>query len=1062
MKISELENIVMKNSSKINITRGQELSKNKFFDIDIRKVDEFYNIYGTFKSNDSLKRCKPHLRIDLKNKKVVFTKCSCSIFEENDLDGRIYMCEHLTAAGMKFIQSIKKRLKAKHKISERPDKKIIKELKDIYETINIDNMKIYNEKEKININISLKQAKEEKENLFYVSMQMGNSIMYTINNIKECIFAIKDKKEYSIGKGFIYNYEKYYFSKEDEKALDYLYEFLMISSDENKNFIKIHSNILRKFLENFNGRQIKFTYNYQNYTSKILKNDLPLSFTMKKINGEYIITTKKVFPVPLNNSMDLFLYDRNIYIPSFEQINLYRVLYENLKKNNKIVLKSDISDEEFNILNKVITSISQNVFYDEAVIEKINEGLKIEFNFSRENGKSICRVSIKSSVLEMDYCQALKINNDNMNVSKKLNEIERILNRYRFYCRNEVFQFLGNDEEYYEFLKSGMNKIGEAGNVFTDIDCSKYFKLNNGNFKEFSIRKNSKGKFDFHMGLENIQSYELNHIAQAYKEKKSFIKLENDTFVNLESSEIENVMKIIDTLNLDITRGADKFELSFNKLYYLKDKIENGKIYSENKDRLLKLFDSIENMKDKIYEVPEKLKCTLRQYQKEGYEWFRNLKSLGLGGILGDEMGLGKTIQTIAFLASQEEGTSIVIVPTSLLYNWNEEFRKFAPDLRVGIVHGEINERKKIIGNYFDYNVILTTYGTLKNDAESYMGIEFNNMILDEGQNIKNHKAQITGIIKNLNALNRFILTGTPIENNLEELWSLFDFIMPGYLYSNSEFKNKFVRNDSNIDELKILIKPYILRRTKKEAIFDMPQKHEEKVLVEMPEQQKNIYYGFVNKIQENIKADNEKSVSSITIFSYLTKLRELCLHPGLIDEEYKGESGKFNKVIELIKESNGKDKILLFSQFTKALKKLSIKFDIENIPYCYLDGNTKAAERIKIVEEFNNNEEKRVFLISLKAGGTGLNLTSANTVIHLDPWWNPSIEDQATDRAHRIGQKNNVKVIKLITKGTIEEKIILLQDDKRNIINDVLTNELNDSSVLTSITNDELMELLK
>ena len=249
------------------------------------------------------------------------------------------------------------------------------------------------------------------------------------------------------------------------------------------------------------------------------------------------------------------------------------------------------------------------------------------------------------------------------------------------------------------------------------------------------------------------------------------------------------------------------------------------------------------------------------------------------------------------------------------------------------------------------------------------------------------------------------------------------------------------------------------MRRTKKEVAEEMPEKYEKTVLVKMPKEQKSIYDLFIKNIHDKIK---DEEVNNMAIFSYITRLRQICLDPSLVNSDYNGDSGKYNEVLKIINSNIGKSKILLFSQFTSALKKLSVILDNEEIQYCYLDGSISSVNRMKLVDEFNSSQEKRVFLISLKAGGTGLNLTSANTVIHLDPWWNPSIEDQATDRAHRIGQKNNVEVIKLIAEGTIEEKILLLQEDKRAMINDVLTNELNDSNVLNLIKNTELIYLLK
>ena len=426
-----------------------------------------------------------------------------------------------------------------------------------------------------------------------------------------------------------------------------------------------------------------------------------------------------------------------------------------------------------------------------------------------------------------------------------------------------------------------------------------------------------------------------------------------------------------------------------------------------------------------------------------------------MGGILADEMGLGKTVQTISFLLSKKDKMSIVINPTALIYNWKAEFEKFANDLNIGIVHGNKIEREKVLSNINNYDVILTTYGTYKNDIDKYENINFDYCIIDEAQNIKNPDSIITKNIKNINAKVKFALTGTPIENNLLELWSIFDFIMPGYLYNKSKFKNIFINNDKNVIELKKLIKPFILRRSKKEVIKELPDKIEQDFIIELDKEHRRVYNGYVRLVKSKI-LDN--SQNNIEVLSYITKLRQLCLAPEFMVKEYAGKNSKIDVLLNILKDENDK-KILVFSQFTKVLGLIGDRLKEQKISYSYLDGKTNAKDRVKLVNEFNNNDNK-VFLISLKAGGTGLNLTSASVVIHFDPWWNPAVQDQASDRAHRIGQKNVVNVIKLIAKGTIEERVVNLQRNKKELINDIMDPTLSDSSKLKKLSKDELIEL--
>lgn len=535
------------------------------------------------------------------------------------------------------------------------------------------------------------------------------------------------------------------------------------------------------------------------------------------------------------------------------------------------------------------------------------------------------------------------------------------------------------------------------------------------------ISQSRNGYMNMKLDIEGVDSNEYREIFSSYKNNNRLYRMKNGAYLDLKDKDIEQAFKLIDILN--IYNDFDNMKIPNNKAIYLEKLIEdedlsfvNGSKYVSN---VVKKFDKV---KSKNYEVPKDLNATLRDYQVSGFEFFKTLSDYQFGGILADEMGLGKTIQTIAFLLSNKDKKSIVITPTALIYNWKNELEKFAPTLKVGLLHAAKSEREKILDNIDNYDVILTTYTTYKNDIDKYKNINFDYCIIDEAQNIKNPDAIITKAIKNVNAKVKFALTGTPIENNLMELWSIFDFIMPGYLYNKSKFKSIFVNNDKNIIELKNLIKPFILRRTKKEVITELPDKIEQKIIIDLEKEHKRAYKGYVNLITRKIKENNQ---DNITVFSYLTKLRQLCLSPELMVKNYQGKNSKLDVLINIINDSSD-EKILVFSQFTKVLEVIGKRLNEENISYSYLDGKTSAKDRVKLVEEFNTNNNK-VFLISLKAGGTGLNLTSANIVVHFDPWWNPAVEDQASDRAHRIGQKNVVNVIKLIAKGTAEERVINL-----------------------------------
>ena len=563
--------------------------------------------------------------------------------------------------------------------------------------------------------------------------------------------------------------------------------------------------------------------------------------------------------------------------------------------------------------------------------------------------------------------------------------------------------------------------------------------------------------FKLSFSIGDIDKKEYKNIFKSFKEKKRLHRLPDNNYLDLNDSNLKELLNLIDILG--VSDNIDNINIPSSKAIYLENLLSQSKLDfiqgKEYLDKITKRFNA-----NIAYKIPTELNAKLRDYQIGGFKWFKSLSHYEFGGILADEMGLGKTIQAITFILSNKNKTTIVVTPTSLIHNWKYEFEKFAPTLKVGLAHGDKRNRDKIINNYKSYDVILTTYGTIKNDLEQYRDKAFDYCIIDEAQNIKNPDALVTKSLKIINSKVKFALTGTPIENNILELWSIFDFIMPGYLYNKQKFQSIFINDEKNINELKKLINPFMLRRTKKEVIKELPDKIEKKFFIELNSEQRKIYDIYNKSVLEKIKASNH---DKITIFSYLTKLRQLCLDPGVLIQSYNGNSSKTTTLLELLKEAiEDKRKILVFSQYTTILKNISKVLEDESIKYSYLDGKTKASDRLKLVEEFNNSRDLSVFLISLKAGGTGLNITSSDLVIHFDPWWNPAVENQASDRAHRLGQENTVEVIKLIAKDTIEEKIIALQEDKKELINNIVNNDLSKSNTLSNLTKEQLIDLFK
>ena len=823
---------------------------------------------------------------------------------------------------------------------------------------------------------------------------------------------------------------------------------------------KVEPRDLRTFLTEIKLNKIKFNYDSFEFDAQILQKDLPLTFTLKIKNQQFVLTTHKQFPVSLNDNNDAYLFNWKIYLPSKNQIERYILLSEKLKKNGEILYGMNI--ENYNKLTSFLSSISSNINISEEVKAFAANFIKPEFNIYDIGDSIYCDIKVTYGNEKINILRADKSKDAITRDYKKEGKILMELEKYRFIKRSDRLLFIGGDEELFDILSRSENNLHSLGNV-TFGKGLKHRKIYDYSSIEADLQEKD-GYYNFSYGIKDVDNRELNSLLTSFKQNNRFYKTEKNNFLDFEDEGVKNFFSLVETLNINEKIEIGLIQIDRNKAIYLNEKIKSKNLQFIKGTEVLKdLENTLVNINTMDIGVPVNLNATLRQYQIDAFKWLKSLSVLGFGGILADEMGLGKTIETIAFLLfeAKENKKSIIISPTSLIYNWKAELEKFSPSLKIAIVHGEKSERLKLIETLSDYDVILTTYGTLRMDIQQYEDIIFDYCIIDEAQNIKNYLAQNTKVIKEVKAAVRFALTGTPMENNLTELWSIFDFIMPNYLYSKEVFESKFIiQREGDLEELKLLIKPFILRRTKNEVMKELPDKIEKKFIVEMTVAQKGVYKHYIKDIREKMKNDSE---GRIEVFSYLTKLRQICLDPSLVIEDYKGGSGKLKVATELIeKHINMQGKVLLFSQFTSALKKIGESLKEKGIYYYYLDGKTKPKDRIKLVNEFNSSWDTKVFLISLKAGGTGLNLTSANLVIHFDPWWNPAVEHQATDRAHRIGQRNVVEVIKLVAKGTIEEKIILLQENKKGLIDSVITGELTNSDVIGKLTKDELLGLFR
>ena len=650
-------------------------------------------------------------------------------------------------------------------------------------------------------------------------------------------------------------------------------------------------------------------------------------------------------------------------------------------------------------------------------------------------------------------------------------------------------------EKYFPFLLEESQCYGQKASddflytVMTEVipELSQYGEVQGSEqFSRYKVRPVpsiqvgigiESGLMDLSIISKDVSPEELLEILNSYRAKKKYHRLRSGDYIRFgQGSQLQSLDEMLEEIRIraEDVIGKD-VHLPMYRALYLDAMLKKHEELAANRDRTYRaLVKNFATIRDADYEIPKAQADTLRPYQAYGFKWLRTLTAAGFGGILADEMGLGKTIQAITLLQSFRDenvpGVSLIVCPASLVYNWQEEFSRFAPALSVDLIAGTAAMRKQQLSELAapDHqskpDVIITSYDLFKKDIALYEKIRFTAMFLDEAQYIKNQKAAVTKAVKAASAQYRFALTGTPVENRLAELWSIFDFLMPGFLYSYQEFSARFEtpivksKDQALSAQLRRMTAPFILRRLKTDVLKDLPEKLEEVRYTRFEEEQRKIYDGQVVRMKQMLAGIGTSGEDKLKVLSELMRIRQICCDPSLLFADYHGGSAKREACLELIQSAiGGGHRMLVFSQFTSMLALLEEDLKKEGISYLKLTGSTSKEQRIRMVREFNEGSIP-VFLISLKAGGTGLNLTGADVVIHYDPWWNIAAQNQATDRAHRIGQLNTVTVYRLIVKDSIEEKILSLQEAKRDLADSILSG---DHNAITSMSADELMALL-
>lgn len=1042
--------------------------------MNIDEKEDIISIEGTVISENLFNEYLSIIKIEKNNTNVVHTRCSCDDYMKKGLNKKNYCCKHLIALFYMALDDLCKN----YIFDQEKENSSLKVNSNNILSLLLDDNK-HKEEIKLEVYINRNKRTSEISAEFKIgTIAMSSAKLYVLKDIPQFLISYHHDIAIKYGNNFIFDKREYFFNVKDKKLIEFMEMIRSLDSNSLKNspkfiegkYMIIPSYLMREFFEKIRGHRIFLNEGFfgKVLDSEILLESPPMEFKLSIKEENFVLEYNDVLPDTFGKNRDVFLYGTTIYLPNHDfcyGISPYMKIFNNSR--TVTIPKYEENTVLLELIPKLNT-LSYNLHLSNDIRNRIvMEPVKFKFYMDREDEDILVTLKVAYGIHEFNLFHEFKQKVIYREYGKEERVIE-VLRSLGFEKHRDKFVMTYGDDFKFNFLRDKLKKLQDIGEVYYSENFKGIKSIGSKSIKS-EIKAGKHDYFEMTYKIATLNVEETANILRAFRDNLKYYKLKSGEFIDLGEDELQMFLKLLDSVAPQDLE-SENIEISNNRALFINEYIKKNKIRYIKGTKELKDISSRFNEISKLkFDEPEYLRGILRSYQKVGFNWFKTLDYLGFGGILGDEMGLGKTLQTIAFISSNSKSKSLIVAPTSLLYNWSNEFKKFAPNIKVAICNGTIEERQDIIRKYIDYDVIITTYNLLKRDLDKYENISFDYCILDEAQFIKNPYSQNAMAVKQIKCKNRFALTGTPIENSLMELWSIFDFIMPGYLYDIKRFSVRYDKrlkeSPEVIDELNNLIKPFILRRKKKDVVKELPNKIENHLMVSLAEEQKKVYSTYAkyaNELIEKKVKDFEFKKDKIEILSYITKLRQLCLDPSVVMNDYVGESGKIEALVELLHNSIEEGhRILVFSQFTSVLKNIGTRLNHEDISFNYLDGSMSSQKRIEEVNEFNNGNTP-VFLISLKAGGTGLNLTSADIVVHFDPWWNPAVEDQATDRAHRIGQKKVVEVIKIVARGSIEEKIIALQEEKRNLIGKLMDNEDYSGNTLMTLSDDEILELFK
>ena len=931
-----------------------------------------------------------------------------------------------------------------------------------------------------------------------VEFKIGNEQLTKINNLPDFFERMLNREKYKYNNVLEFIHEENAFEEQSRPLLKFLLKYAEIikyANDVNNNYAHYGRNFnvnnvvlsntgLDELFEILKGKTVEFETKTGERKIQFIDEPIDIKFILEKSDESTYCLTPNIdvygYDIFYGKNYSYFLIDNKMHkcLPKVENRNLE--LLEVYKKNytQSIIFNENNLRNFFAIVVPKIKDNFEIKNIDKEQIEKyMPKDLYVKI-FLDYNEKGYIVADVKFCYGNVEFNP---IKNVNLEITRNAIQENEVLDTFvqtGFMLDSANARLvLANDEKIYNFLSK---EIEDYMKKFEVLVAENFKKKDIKKIKIKSIGvKIENNLLDINLEDFKFNIYEIKDIINKYKLKRKFYKLKDGTYISLEkNNSLDFLENVVDNIEIDYVNPEEgTIKLPIYRAMYLEKLFkEMNNTNIQKNEYYKKMISEIEDRHIDINtKIPKKLNTELRTYQKIGYKWLKTLEQYKMGGILADDMGLGKTVQVLTVILSyiqenkEKAKNSIIVCPSSLTLNWYNEIQKFTPTIKKLVISGDYLERKRKIETINNYQIVITSYDSLKRDIDLYTQYNVKYIVADEAQYIKNNNTKNSKAVKLINAETKFALTGTPIENSLSELWSIFDFIMPGYLYKYKKFKELYeipiIKNqdEEKMNKLKKQIEPFILRRTKSEVLTELPDKTVTILSNEMKEEQYSIYMSYMAQARDEIMYQIDMKgfeKSQIKILSLLMRLRQICCHPKLFLSEYTGESSKLNQCIEIIQDAVlGEHKILLFSSYTSMFEIIEEQLKKLKINYLKLTGQTKVGERIKLVDEFNTNKDIKVFLISLKAGGTGLNLTGADMVIHYDPWWNLSAENQATDRTYRIGQKKNVQVYKLITKNSIEEKIYELQQKKAKLIDNMLST---DATFISKLSKDDIMALFE